>query len=79
LHLDRERFAAGILRRFRLARPVMHHAGLVPDRCDGARFAQLREPLAGFGLRRQRLFVAALQHEDGPELAFGDGDLTGVA
>ena len=30
-HLDRERFPVGILRRFRLARLLIHHAGLMPD------------------------------------------------
>ena len=74
-HLDRERFPVGILRRFRLARLLIHHAGLMPAHGDGARFVQLREPLARFGIRRQRLRVAALLHADGPKLAFADGDL----
>ena len=47
-HLDRERFPVGILRRFRLARLLIHHAGLMPAHGDGARFVQLREPLARF-------------------------------
>ncbi len=77
-HLDRERFAAGILRRFRLARTLIRDAGLMPDRGDGTRFVQLLEPLARFGISRHRLRVAALQHADGPELAFANGDLPGV-
>ena len=74
-HLDRERFPVGILRRFRLSRLLIHHAGLMPDHGDGARFVQLREPLARFFISRQRLRVAALLHADGPKLAFSDGDL----
>jgi hypothetical protein len=51
------------------------NAGLMPDHGDGARFVQLREPLARFGIRRQRLRVAALLHADGPKLTFADGDI----
>ena len=34
-----------VLRRVWLSRPLIHHAGLLPDHGDGARFVQLREPL----------------------------------
>ena len=62
-------------RRFRLSGVLIRHTGLMPDHGDGARFVQLRELLAGCGKRRQRFRVATLQHADGPQLAFADGDL----
>ena len=45
----------------------------MPEHGDGARFVQLREPLARFGISRQRLRVAALILADGPKLAFAHG------
>ena len=35
-----------------------------------------RRPLARFFVSPERLPIAALQHADGPKLAFSDGDLT---
>ena len=72
---DREGFPVGILRRFRLARLLVGHAGLMPEDGYGARFVQCREPLVVFGIRRQRLPVAALILADGPKLALDGGDL----
>ncbi len=72
--LDRERFPVCILRRFWLARRLIQHPGLMPDHGDGTRFVQLREPLARFGIRRQRIWVAALILANGPKLALAHGD-----
>ena len=77
-HLDGERFAVGILRRFRLARLADRPCRSGASHGDGARFVQLREALARFVMRLQRLRVAALQHADGPKLAFAHGNLPGV-
>ena len=46
----------------------------MPDHGDGARFVQLREPLARFLISRQRLRVAPLILTDGPKLDLADGD-----
>ncbi len=43
-HLDRERFPVGILRRFRLARLLIGHAGLMPAHGDGCPVRPVREP-----------------------------------
>ena len=47
----------------------------MPAHGDAARFVQPCEPLARFGVGRQRLRVAALILADGPELAFANGDV----
>jgi len=77
-HLDRERFAVGILRRFRRACVMVHHAGLMPGNGDHAQFAQSREVLTGFRVSLQRFRVAALVIADASELAFHGGNLPGI-
>ena len=46
----------------------------MPAHGDRTRFVQLREPLARFGIRRQRRRVAVLLQANGPELDFGHGN-----
>ena len=74
-HLDRQRLPVGILRRIRVARHLIGHAGLMPESGDAARLVQAREARAGLRKGVQCLPVTALMQPDGAERAMPDGNV----